>query len=42
MARKVNEPAKFYIYRLTFKNQKNATDSYISFTPNIFREENQT
>lgn len=38
MARKVNEPAKFYIYRLNFKNQKNATDSYISFTPNIFRE----
>ena len=38
MARKVNDPARFYIYRLTFKNQKNVLDSYISFTPNIFRE----
>ena len=38
MARKVNEPARFYIYRLTFKNPKYASDSYIYFTLNIFRE----
>ena len=38
MARKVIEPARFYIYRLTFKNLKYASDSYIYFTSNIFRE----